>query len=168
MEHRLAAILSADAAGYTRLLAEDQAATIRTVAARLQTLAEPGGICLSAAIQDNVQGRLDLLFHDISEQSLENFPRPVRAFRIGSAAGPPAPPEPPDRPSLCAAANPDLFGANMQLAAIHAWLGELNQARVELAELLRKRPDFSIAMVPRVPTNRALLIENLRKAGLRE
>jgi len=185
MEHRLAAIFSADAAGYTRLLAEDETATIRAlaeareqiqksvarhrgrvidtagdnalaefpsaldavrcgvevqrilgdaaaalppercllfriglhlgdiasegeriygdgvnVAARLQTLAEPGGICLSAAIHENVAGRLDLPFHDLGEQSLKNFPRPVRAFRIGGAVAPLTPPEPPDRPSL--------------------------------------------------------------------
>jgi hypothetical protein len=56
----------------------------------------------------------------------------------------------------------------MQLAAIHAQLGEVNQARAALAELLRLRPDFSIATVPRLPSGREWLIENLRKAGLRE
>jgi adenylate cyclase len=71
------------------------------VAARLQTLAEPGGICLSAAVHDNVQSRLDLPFHDLGEQSLKNFPRPVRAFHVGGAApAASAAPEPPDRPSL--------------------------------------------------------------------
>ena len=68
----------------------------------------------------------------------------------------------------CLAANPDFFGAQMQLAAIHAQLGEMNQARAALAEVLRLRPDFSIARIPRVPTGRDLLVENLRKAGLRE
>ena len=56
----------------------------------------------------------------------------------------------------------------MQLTAIHASLGETNQARAELAELLRLRPDFSIARVPRLVTGREFLIENLRKAGLRD
>jgi adenylate cyclase len=64
--------------------------------------------------------------------------------------------------------NPDFFGAQMQLASIHAQLGEMNQARAALAELLRIRPDFSIARIPRLPTARAWLVENLRKAGLRE
>jgi predicted Zn-dependent protease len=68
----------------------------------------------------------------------------------------------------CLAANPDFFGAPMQLAAIHAQLGEMNQARAALAEVLRIRPDFSVARIPRVPTNRAWLIDNLRKAGLPE
>ncbi len=75
------------------------------VAARLQALAEPGGICLSAAIYDNVGSRLDLPFHDLGEQSLKNFPRPVRAYRVGGPVPVPAAaahsgPEPPDRPSL--------------------------------------------------------------------
>jgi len=68
----------------------------------------------------------------------------------------------------CLAANPTFFGAHMQLASIHAQLGEMNQARAELAELLRLRPDFSIARIPRLPTGRDILVENLRKAGLRE
>jgi tetratricopeptide (TPR) repeat protein len=68
----------------------------------------------------------------------------------------------------CLAANPDFFGAHMQLAAIHAELGEMNQAHAALAEVMRVRPDFSVARIPRVPTNRAWLVENLRKAGLRE
>jgi adenylate cyclase len=188
LQHRLAAILSAEGEGYTRLLAEDEAGTIRSlgearelisasvsrhrgrvvdavgdnllaefpsavdavrcslelqrmlddrvalvpeerrlrfriglhlgdvaveeariygdgvnVAARLQALAEPGGICLSAAIHDNVRARIDLPFVDLGEQSLKNFPRPVRVFRIGGpeAAVASAPRfEPPDRPSL--------------------------------------------------------------------
>jgi adenylate cyclase len=188
LDHRLAAIFSADVAGWTRLLADDEPATIRAigeartlistsvtrhrgrvvdspgdnllaefpsaldavrcgveiqrtlgdraaplaaerrllfriglhlgdvavegeriygdgvnVAARLEALAEPGGICLSAAIHDNVRSRLDLPFHDLGDQSLKNFPRPVRAFRLGGSApsaDAPPPPEPPDRPSL--------------------------------------------------------------------
>lgn len=73
------------------------------VAARLEALAPPGEICLSAAIHDNVRGRLDLPFHDLGEQRLKNFPRPVRAYRLGDATPPTAeatPPELPDRPSL--------------------------------------------------------------------
>jgi tetratricopeptide (TPR) repeat protein len=67
----------------------------------------------------------------------------------------------------CIAENPDFFGAPMNLAAIHAELGEMNQARAWLAELLRLRPDFSVAKVPRL-YKREFLVENLRKAGLRE
>jgi adenylate cyclase len=49
------------------------------VAARLEGLAEPGGICISARVQEDAAGRLDLAFEDIGEQALKNITRPVRA-----------------------------------------------------------------------------------------
>ncbi|MBV8336524.1 MAG: adenylate/guanylate cyclase domain-containing protein, partial [Alphaproteobacteria bacterium] len=50
------------------------------VAARLETLAEPGGICISAIVHEQVQGRLDCTFTDIGEQSLKNIARPIRVY----------------------------------------------------------------------------------------
>ena len=52
------------------------------VAARLEALAEPGGICISAIVHDPVQGKIDCAFEDIGEQSLKNIARPVRAYRV--------------------------------------------------------------------------------------
>ena len=52
------------------------------VAARLEGLAEPGEICVSARVQEDVSGRLDLTFDDIGEQSLKNIARPVRVYRV--------------------------------------------------------------------------------------
>src|SRR6202790_1941836 len=52
------------------------------VAARLEALAEPGGICVSARVQEDAAGRLDLNFEDIGEQALKNIARPVRAYRV--------------------------------------------------------------------------------------
>jgi len=57
------------------------------VAARLEGLAEPGGICVSARVQEDVAGRLDLDFYDIGEQSLKNIARPVRVYRVRLATG---------------------------------------------------------------------------------
>ena len=54
------------------------------VAARLEGLAEPGGICVSARVQEDAAGRLDLTFEDIGEQALKNIARPVRAYRVRS------------------------------------------------------------------------------------
>ncbi len=53
------------------------------VAARLEGIAEPGGICVSGVVHDQVQGRLDCAFADIGEQSLKNIARPVRVYRVG-------------------------------------------------------------------------------------
>jgi hypothetical protein len=48
------------------------------IAARLEGLAEPGGICVSARVQEDVAGRLDLIFEDMGEQLLKNIARRVR------------------------------------------------------------------------------------------
>jgi adenylate cyclase len=75
------------------------------VAARLEALAEPGGICVSARVQEDAAGRLDLAFEDMGEQALKNIARAVRAYRLvtpdGStptraSSGPPLP----DKPSI--------------------------------------------------------------------
>jgi len=75
------------------------------VAARLEALAEPGGICVSARVQEDAAGKLDLAFDDIGEQQLKNIARPVRAYRVVTAARPAMPPpgsDPPlpDKPSI--------------------------------------------------------------------
>jgi class 3 adenylate cyclase len=53
------------------------------IAARLEGIAEPGGICVSGIVHDQVQGRLDCAFADIGEQNLKNIARPVRVYRVG-------------------------------------------------------------------------------------
>jgi adenylate cyclase len=55
------------------------------IAARLEGIAEPGGICVSGIVHDQVQGRLDCAFADIGEQSLKNITRSVRVYRVEPA-----------------------------------------------------------------------------------
>jgi adenylate cyclase len=75
------------------------------LAARLEGLAEPGGICVSGRVRADVAGKLDVGFEDIGEQQLKNISRPVRAFRV-QLGTPKAPEETPpalalpDKPSL--------------------------------------------------------------------
>ena len=175
IERRLAAILSADAVGYSRLMADDEAATIRSVqesraligevvatyggrvvdapgdnilaefpatlaaveagieiqnrlrergsetpesrrmqfrigihlgdvatdgtslygdgvniAARLEGLAEPGGICISGEVHGQVRGRIDRDFDDLGDQEVKNIPQPVHVYRLKSARAEPA------------------------------------------------------------------------------
>ncbi len=52
------------------------------VAARLENIAKPGGIVISATVRDNVGNRLDLQFEDMGEQMLKNIDRPVRAYSV--------------------------------------------------------------------------------------
>ena len=52
------------------------------VAARVEAIAEPGGICLSGTAYDQVRNKLDLPFKDLGEQSLKNIAEPVRVIAI--------------------------------------------------------------------------------------
>ena len=52
------------------------------IAARLENLAEPGGIWLSAAVYEQVYGKVEAQFADMGEQRLHNIRRPVRAYRV--------------------------------------------------------------------------------------
>lgn len=73
------------------------------VAARLEGIADPGGICVSARVQEDVRGKLDLALDDIGEQRLKNIERPVRVYRILSenkATRPRPALALPDRPSI--------------------------------------------------------------------
>ena len=61
------------------------------IAARLEGLAEPGGICVSARVHEDAAGKLDVTFEDIGEQQLKNIIRPVRVFRVvAKGSSPPA------------------------------------------------------------------------------
>src|SRR5205807_9492177 len=75
------------------------------VAARLEALAEPGGICVSRVVRDQVRDKLDFAFEDGGEQQVKNIARPVRVFRVhlgevATAAPEPAPPPLPEKPSI--------------------------------------------------------------------
>jgi TolB-like protein len=75
------------------------------VAARLEGLAEPGGICVSALVRRDAAGKLDLAFEDLGEQTLKNIARPLRVYRVATqrdaeTATEPAPLPLPDKPSI--------------------------------------------------------------------
>src|SRR5215472_1410504 len=79
------------------------------VAARLEALAEPGEICVSATVREHVGEKLPIGFADMGEHSVKNIARPVHVYRIDTRVVPetaaPSKPEPamlalPDRPSI--------------------------------------------------------------------
>jgi TolB-like protein len=83
------------------------------VAARLEGVAEPGGICLSDDAQRQVRGKLDVAFEDAGEQRLKNIAWPVRVYRVrpGGAAATPRPALAlPDKPSIAVLAFQNLSG----------------------------------------------------------
>src|SRR5215472_9575237 len=56
------------------------------IAARLETLAEPGGICISRVVRDQIRDKLPYSFTDIGEQQVKNIARPVRAYAMSVVA----------------------------------------------------------------------------------
>ena len=78
------------------------------VAARLEALAEPGGICVSRVVRDQVRDRLDFAFDDMGEQQVKNIaqagarlPRPLRHDAAGAGDDAGTPPLPlPEKPSI--------------------------------------------------------------------
>jgi adenylate cyclase len=55
------------------------------VAARLESLADPGGVCISGAVYDQVRDRFELTFEDMGEQQVKNIDRPIHVWRLASA-----------------------------------------------------------------------------------
>jgi len=78
------------------------------IAARIEALADAGGVFVSNTVHDHVRDRLPFVFEDLGEQQVKNIARPVRVYRVrdaNSAGKSPAPPPPPvlplpDKPSI--------------------------------------------------------------------
>jgi adenylate cyclase len=77
------------------------------VAARLEGLAQSGGICISARVRGDAAGKLDLGYEDIGEQQLKNIERPVRVYHVRTDRAADGPMDPaqsalalPDKPSI--------------------------------------------------------------------
>jgi adenylate cyclase len=78
------------------------------IAARIEALADAGGVLVSNTVHDHVRDRLPFVFEDLGEQQVKNIARPVRIFRVrdtgGAANTPTAPASPalplPDKPSI--------------------------------------------------------------------
>jgi TolB-like protein len=74
------------------------------IAARVEALADPGGVFVSSTVYDHVRDRVPFVFEDLGEQQVKNIARPVRVYRVrdpASKATPAQPPLPlPDKPSI--------------------------------------------------------------------
>jgi adenylate cyclase len=86
------------------------------IAARLEGLADPGGICISATIHEQVESKLDLRYEDLGEKLVHNIPRPVHVYRLRiDTAKPTTQPEPRAAPQALLAASA------LVILAIGAW-----------------------------------------------
>src|SRR5207302_7753814 len=62
------------------------------IAARVEALAEAGGVFVSNTVHDHVRDRLPFLFEDLGEQQVKNIARPVRVYRVRPGSPHPNPP----------------------------------------------------------------------------
>jgi len=78
------------------------------IAARLQEIAEPGGVAISRRVHEDVQDRLDTLFDDAGEQTLKNIARPIHVWRWSSMARPAGSSSQPDSEPLALPDKPSI------------------------------------------------------------
>jgi TolB-like protein/class 3 adenylate cyclase len=153
------------------------------IAARLEGIAKPGGICISEDAFRQVRGRIDAEFDDLGEQSLKNIARPMRVFvaRIGGeAAKAPASETPvlplPDKPSLAVMPFANMTGDTEQDYFVDGMVEEITTAIARLPWLFviarnsaftyKGRP-VDVKQVARELGVRYVLEGSVRKAGNR-
>jgi len=71
------------------------------VAARLQALAEPGGVAISGSVRDQVAGKIAAGMEDLGEHAVKNIARPIRVFALRAPARAATSASPPSRTSIC-------------------------------------------------------------------
>jgi len=123
------------------------------IAARLEALAEPGGICLSGPVRDQIGSRLPIGLTSLGEQRVKNIAEPVRVFKVGGAPG---------RGSLLSVRRRGatiravmLFPAVLAVIAVAGaawwlWPGRHSEPRQRQAEAVQpySAPRLSIAVLP--------------------
>jgi class 3 adenylate cyclase len=126
------------------------------IAARLEALAEPGGICLSAAAHEQVRDRFDIAFDDLGEQSLKNIAQPIRVYRVESKTQPEeragiveAPLALPDKPSIAVLPFQNLSGDLEQEYFADGMVEEIITALSQIRWLfvIARNSNFSTALV---------------------
>ena len=149
------------------------------IAARLEGLAEPGGICVSARVQEDATSRLDLAFEDIGEQMLKNIARPTRVYRVRDADAslkrPTAPALPlPDKPSIAVLPFANMSGDPEQEYFVDGMVEEIITAlsRIRWLFVLSRNSSFTykgqavdVKQVGRELGVRYVLEGSVRKAG---
>ena len=120
------------------------------VAARLEALADPGGICVSRIVRDSVRDRTDIVFEDLGEVEVKNIARPVEVFRVvveGVAVTAPAPPTNALRRKYAVAAA--IIVAIVAAGGAWWWQQQPNITPADPAKFAFKLPDKpSIAVLP--------------------
>jgi adenylate cyclase len=148
------------------------------VAARLEALAEPGGICVSRVVRDQVRDKVEFGFEDLGEQQVKNIARPVRVYRIAFAetARTNAPLPLPDKPSLAVLPFQNMTGDAEQDYFVDGIVEEITTAisRLPWLFVIARNSSFTykgravdVKQVARELGVRYVLEGSVRKAGNR-
>src|SRR6202521_5302124 len=150
------------------------------VAARLEGLAEPGGICVSARVQEDAAGKLALVFEDMGERELKNIARPLRVYRIQTGApaseSRQAPLPLPDKPSIAVLPFANMSGDPEQEYFVDGMVEEIITAlsRIRWLFVIARNSTFTykgqavdVKQVGRELGVRYVLEGSVRKAGQR-
>jgi len=148
------------------------------VAARLEALAEPGGICVSRVVRDQVRDKLDFAFEDLGEQQVKNIARPIRVYRIPIAenVASKVPLALPDKPSLAVLPFQNMTGDAEQEYFVDGIVEEITTAMSRLPWLfvIARNSSFTykdktvdVKHVARELGVRYVLEGSVRKAGNR-
>ena len=152
------------------------------IAARLEGLAEPGGICISRMVRENVRDKLDYAFEDMGEQQVKNIARAVRAYRVRDRAAQVEPqllvtPPPlplPDKPSIAVLPFANLSGDPEQEYFTDGMVEEISTAlsRIRWLFVIARNSSFTykgqaidVKQVGRELGVRYVLEGSVRKAG---
>jgi len=149
------------------------------IAARIEALANPGGVFVSNTVHDQVRDRLPFLFEDLGEKQVKNIARPVRVYRVrdtvAAAKSPPASALPlPDKPSIAVLPFANLSGDPEQEYFADGMVDEIITAlsRIRWLFVIAQNSSFSykgqspdVKQVGRELGVRYVLEGSVRKAG---
>ena len=150
------------------------------IAARIEALAEPGGVFVANTVHDHMRDRLPFVFEDLGEQQVKNIARPVRAYRVRDAKTPSAPAQPalplPDKPSIAVMPFANMSGDPEQEYFVDGMVEEIITAlsRIRWLFVIARNSTFTykgrpvdVNQVGRELGVRYVLEGSVRKAGQR-
>ena len=149
------------------------------IASRLEALAEPGGICISGMVRDQIGTKLPLAFTDLGEQQVKNITQPIRAYRVRGESSTPAvmaSPPLPDKPSIAVLPFQNLSGDPEQEYFADGMVEEITTAlsKVRWFLVIARNSTFAykgravdVRQVARELGVRYVLEGSVRKAGNR-
>jgi len=152
------------------------------IAARIEALADAGGVFVSNTVHDHVRDRLPFVFEDLGEQQVKNIAQPVRVYRVrdaNSAGKSPAPPPPPvlplpDKPSIAVLPFQNMSGDPEQEYFADGMVEEITTAlsRIRWLFVIARNSSFTykgqavdVKQVGRELGVRYVLEGSVRKAG---